>query len=123
MFSILFTPPAPLVNGGVERETFILGENQFPLLVPPYQGYGVHISLSRPLNPRQVTAVAPLGETPAYPPLPPLLGETPAYPPLAPQFWGTLKSGSPQSWGARGAKCSICELKVRCVYTVAYQGG
>ena len=45
MFSILFTPPAPLVKGGVEeetfipggveRETFILGESQFPLLVPP----------------------------------------------------------------------------------------
>jgi hypothetical protein len=35
MFSILLTPPAPLVKGGVERETFILGESQFPLLVPP----------------------------------------------------------------------------------------
>jgi hypothetical protein len=55
MFSILLTPPAPLVKGGVERETFILGGveretfilegveketfilegNQFPLLVPP----------------------------------------------------------------------------------------
>jgi hypothetical protein len=45
MFSILFTPPAPLVKGGVEGETFIpggvegetfiLGESQFPLLVPP----------------------------------------------------------------------------------------
>jgi hypothetical protein len=45
MFSILFTPPASLVKGeveretfileGVDRETFILGENQFPLLVPP----------------------------------------------------------------------------------------
>jgi hypothetical protein len=49
---------------GVERETFILGKTNFHFLFPPYQGYGVHISLSRPLNPRQVTAVAPLGETP-----------------------------------------------------------
>ncbi len=35
MFSILLTPPAPLVKGGVEGETFILGGSQFPRLVPP----------------------------------------------------------------------------------------
>ncbi len=26
---------------------------------------------------------------------------------LAPQFWGTLRIGSPQSWGVRGAKSSL----------------
>jgi hypothetical protein len=46
MFSILFTPPAPLVKGGVEeetfipegveRETFILGKTNFHFLFPPY---------------------------------------------------------------------------------------
>jgi hypothetical protein len=58
--------------------------------------------LECPLNPRQVTAVAPLGETPAYPPLPPPLGETPAYPPLAPQFWGTRECILPPKLGGHG---------------------
>ncbi len=48
MFSILFTPPAPLVKGGVDRETFLLegveekllflGKTNFHFLFPPYQG-------------------------------------------------------------------------------------
>jgi hypothetical protein len=58
--------------------------------------------MKSPLNPRQVTAVAPLGETPAYPPLPPPLGETPAYPPLAPQIREDFNSYSPQNWGGHG---------------------
>jgi len=32
------------------------------------------------------------------------LGETPAYPPLAPQFWGTLILIPPRIGGAGGAK-------------------
>jgi hypothetical protein len=35
MFSIFIIPPTPLAKGGVETETFILGESKFPLLVPP----------------------------------------------------------------------------------------
>ncbi len=35
MFSILLTPPTPLGKGGVEKEIFIFGGSQFPLLVPP----------------------------------------------------------------------------------------
>ena len=37
--------------------------------------------------------------------------------------WGTLKSCSPQTWGARGARFSILELLWRCVYTLADLGG
>ena len=33
--------------------------------------------------------------------------------------WGTLKSYSPQTWGARGARFLILELLRRSVYTVA----
>src|ERR671933_826011 len=33
-------------------------------------------------------------------------------PPRIPQFWGTLNSGSPQNWGARGARIYFCKRSI-----------
>jgi len=39
--------------------------------------------------------------------------------PLNPPILGTLNSGSPQHWGARGTRCCILSVIRRCVYAVA----